>query len=64
MAETYTQAQIEEQEREIALSEKEYREETDPVMKRRKLVRVRNLKSVLRQMTTGKRVGLGWKITF
>jgi hypothetical protein len=50
----YTQAQIDEQKREIALNEKEYGEEKDPIMKRRRLVRLRDSKSVLRQMTKGK----------
>ena len=50
----YTKARIDEQKREIALCEKEYREEADPVMKRRKLVRWRDSQSILRQMTKHK----------
>jgi hypothetical protein len=55
----YTQAQIDEQKREIALCKTEYEQETDPVTKRRKLDRWRSMQSVLRQMTKGKG---GWHI--
>lgn len=61
MSTQYTQAEINELKEEIKRSEQEYNQEKEPAMKRNKLVRVRNLKSVLRQMLTGKGT---WKITF
>ena len=50
----HSQERIQDQKREIALCETEYKQETEPVMKRRKLVRWRSMQSVLRQMTKHK----------